>query len=111
MPVPVSVSGWKSEAGFDSVEGAPTVMETSGPFAALAARKAEMDSSPAAAAAAAAASAAPAAAAKKPTFDASSSEWGVAVNNLDWSYPGIDGQPIEGTEPLIKDMDLKLKPG
>jgi CCR4-NOT complex subunit CAF16 len=33
------------------------------------------------------------------------------VNDLDWSYPGIDGSPIAGSEPLIKGMDLKLKPG
>lgn len=111
MPVPVSVSGWKSEAG-GGVEGAPTIMETSGPFAALAARKAEMEAEVVAnPAAAAAASSAPAAREKPAAFEASSSEWGIAVNNLDWSYPGIDGSPIEGTEPLIKDMDLKLKPG
>lgn len=111
MPVPVSVSGWKSEAG-GGVEGAPTVMETSGPFAALAARKLEMEAEAAAnPAAAAAAPAAPSAVQKPAAFDPNASEWGIAVNNLDWSYPGIDGSPIEGTEPLIKDMDLKLKPG
>ena len=91
------------------MEGEPTVMETSGPFAALARQKAEAEAAPAAAPAAAAAAAAPEAAAT--AFDPSKSEWGVAVNNLDWSYPSIDGSPIEGTEPLIKDMDLKLKPG
>ena len=107
MPVPVSVSGWKSEQG-GGVDGEPTVMETSGPFAALAARKKEMEAE--AAANPAPAAAAPAAEAK-PAVVASVSEWGVAVNNLDWSYPGIDGTPIEGQEPLIKDMDLKLKPG
>ena len=37
--------------------------------------------------------------------------WGVNVNNLDWSYPNIDGTPIDGQEPLIKGMDLKLAPG
>lgn len=122
MPVPVSVTGWKGAAG-GGVDGEPTVMETSGPFAALAARKAaESGAGPAAAVVAAddvAAAATdggirPAAAAtagKATSFDASSSEWGIAVNNLDFSYPGIDGSPIEGQEPLIKDMDLKLKPG
>ena len=43
MPVPVSVSGWKSAAG-GGVDAAPSVMETSGPFAALAKRKAERES-------------------------------------------------------------------
>ena len=40
MPVPVAASGWKSGAG-GGVDTAPTVMETAGPFAALAKRKAE----------------------------------------------------------------------
>lgn len=108
--MPVSVSGWKSEAG-GGVECAPTVMETSGPFAALAARKAQMEAEAAANPAAAVVAGASAPAQTAEHILESSSEWGIAVNNLDWSYPGIDGQPIEGQEPLIKDMDLKLKPG
>ena len=55
--------------------------------------------------------AAPAKAEAEPIVETPVSEWGVAVNDLDWSYPSIDGSPIVGTEPLIKDMDLKLKPG
>ena len=42
MPVPVSVSGWKSEAG-GGVDVSASVMETAGPFAALAKRKAELE--------------------------------------------------------------------
>ena len=36
---------------------------------------------------------------------------GVLVNGLTWSYPGLDGSPVPGQEPLIKDMNLVLKPG
>jgi CCR4-NOT complex subunit CAF16 len=118
MPVPVSVSGWKSAAG-GGVDAAPSVMETSGPFAALAKRKAERESqggvsevtvSAGPTPAAKAAADAPPAPAPSAASDASNG-WGVAVNDLDWSYPGIDGSPIAGSEPLIKGMDLKLKPG
>lgn len=116
MPIPVAVSGWKSDAG-GGVDTAPTVMETSGPFAALAKRKAEMAKEAAAAGGASevtvsadAAVAKTATAAPAPT-QAPAAEWGINVNNLTWSYPGIDGTPIVGGEPLIKDLDLKLKPG
>ena len=107
MPVPVAVFGWKSDAG-GGVDTAPTVMETAGPFAALAKRKAEEGDAPAATTA----QAAPAAATPAP-MDATPAPptWGVNVNNLDWSYPNIDGTPIDGQGPLIKEMDLKLKPG
>lgn len=113
MPVPVAVSGWKSESG-GGVDAAPTVMETSGPFAALARRKAEMEAEAAAAGTSevtVSTDAAPAKAEAEPIVETPVSEWGVAVNDLDWSYPSIDGSPIVGTEPLIKNMDLKLKPG
>ena len=115
MPVPVSVSGWKSEAG-GGVDVSASVMETAGPFAALAKRKAELEAAGTsevtvtADAAAAAKAAVVTTDAPVATF-AQPSEWGVNVNNLDWSYPGIDGSPIVGSEPLIKGMDLKLKPG
>eukprot|EP01023_Acetabularia_acetabulum_P012476 TRINITY_DN15841_c0_g1_i1.p1 TRINITY_DN15841_c0_g1~~TRINITY_DN15841_c0_g1_i1.p1 ORF type:complete len:361 (+),score=51.01 TRINITY_DN15841_c0_g1_i1:104-1186(+) len=35
----------------------------------------------------------------------------IQVNNLDFSYPGIDGRPLEGVPPLIQGMNLGLKPG
>ena len=101
------------------VDAAPSVMETSGPFAALAKRKAERESqggvsevtvSAGPTPAAKAAADAPPAPAPSAASDASNG-WGVAVNDLDWSYPGIDGSRIAGSEPLIKGMDLKLKPG
>ena len=115
MPVPVSVSGWKSEAG-GGVDVSASVMETAGPFAALAKRKAELETAGASEVTVTTDTApvgkvgvsstdAPVATTAPP------SEWGVNVNNLDWSYPGIDGSPIVGSEPLIKGMDLKLKPG
>ena len=118
MPVPVSVSGWKSEAG-GGVDVSASVMETAGPFAALAKRKAELEAAEAAgtsevtvtADAAVVAKAAVATTDAPVATTAPPSEWGVCVNNLDWSYPGIDGSPIVGSEPLIKGMDLKLKPG
>ena len=118
MPVPVSVSGWKSEAG-GGVDVSASVMETAGPFAALAKRKAELEAAEAAgtsevtvtADAAVVAKAAVATTDAPVATTAQPSEWGVCVNNLDWSYPGIDGSPIAGSEPLIKGMDLKLKPG
>ena len=107
MPVPVAASGWKSGAG-GGVDTAPTVMETAGPFAALAKRKAEEGDAPAATTA----QAAPAAATPAPMDTTPAPPtWGVNVNNLDWSYPNIDGTPIDGQGPLIKEMDLKLKPG
>ena len=115
MPVPVSVSGWKSEAG-GGVDVSASVMETAGPFAALAKRKAELEAAGTSAVTVTADAAAVAKAAVVTTDApvatiAQPSEWGVNVNNLDWSYPGIDGSPIVGSEPLIKGMDLKLKPG
>ena len=115
MPVPVSVSGWKSEAG-GGVDVSASVMETAGPFAALAKRKAELEAAGTSevtvtADAAAAAKAAVVTTDAPVATIAQPSEWGVNVNNLDWSYPGIDGSPIVGSEPLIKGMDLKLKPG
>ena len=115
MPVPVSVSGWKSEAG-GGVDVSASVMETAGPFAALAKRKAELEAAGTSevtvtADAAVVAKAAVATTDAPVATTAPPSEWGVCVNNLDWSYPGIDGSPIVGSEPLIKGMDLKLKPG
>ena len=115
MPVPVSVSGWKSEAG-GGVDVSASVMETAGPSAALAKRKAELEAAGTSEVTVTADAAAVAKAAVVTTDApvatiAQPSEWGVNVNNLDWSYPGIDGSPIVGSEPLIKGMDLKLKPG
>jgi CCR4-NOT complex subunit CAF16 len=109
------VSGWKSEAG-GGVDVSASVMETAGPFAALAKRKAELEAAGTSEVTVTADAAAVAKAAVVTTDApvatiAQPSEWGVNVNNLDWSYPGIDGSPIVGSEPLIKGMDLKLKPG
>ena len=42
------------------------------------------------------------------THDENGQVWGIAVNDLDFSYPGIDGAPIPGSEPLIKGMNLHL---
>ena len=115
MPVPVSVSGWKSEAG-GGVDVSASVMETAGPFAALAKRKAELEAAGASEVTVTTDAVAVGKVAISTTdapvvSTAQPSEWGVNVNNLDWSYPGIDGSPIVGSEPLIKGMDLKLKPG
>ena len=126
MPVPVAVSGWKSDAG-GGVDAAPTVMETAGPFAALAAQQkrakttedddasaaAECDVSiaPAVANAAAKPSSPLPSASPASTAPGAAPRWGVAVNDLDWSYPGIDGQPVAGQPPLIKNFNLKLAPG
>ena len=109
------MSGWKSEAG-GGVDVSASVMETAGPFAALAKRKAELEAAGTSEVTVTADAAAVAKAAVVTTDApvatiAQPSEWGVNVNNLDWSYPGIDGSPIVGSEPLIKGMDLKLKPG
>ena len=109
------MSGWKSEAG-GGVDVSASVMETAGPFAALAKRKAELEAAGTSEVTVTADAAAVAKAAVVTTDApvatiAQPSEWGVNVNNLDWSYPGIDGSPIVGSEPRIKGMDLKLKPG
>jgi len=121
MPVPVSVTGWNGDGGVET-----EVMETAGPFAAMAAKAAAakaaalLNPAPAAAPAvtstpaafaAAAAAAKPIAVMNPLALMPDGNTWGVAVNNLDWAYPGIDGSPIEGQDALIKDMDLKLKPG
>ena len=45
------------------------------------------------------------------TRDENGQVWGISVNDLDFSYPGIDGAPIPGSEPLIKGMNLHLRPG
>jgi len=36
---------------------------------------------------------------------------GVDVRGLTWSYPGLDGSPVPGQPPLIRDMRLMLAPG
>ena len=109
------MSGWKSEAG-GGVDVSASVMETAGPFAALAKRKAELEAAGASEVTVTTDAVAIGKVAISTTdapvvSTAQPSEWGVNVNNLDWSYPGIDGSPIVGSEPLIKGMDLKLKPG
>ena len=109
------MSGWKSEAG-GGVDVSASVMETAGPFAALAKRKAELEAAGASEVTVTTDAVAVGKVAISTTdapvvSTAQPSEWGVNVNNLDWSYPGIDGSPIVGSEPLIKGMDLKLKPG
>ena len=36
---------------------------------------------------------------------------GIEVRGLTFSYPGLDGSPLAGTTPLIRDMRLRLAPG
>jgi len=36
---------------------------------------------------------------------------GIDVRGLTFSYPGLDGTPLAGTTPLIRDMRLRLAPG
>lgn len=36
---------------------------------------------------------------------------GIECRGLTFSYPGIDGSPLEGTTPMIRDMRLALEPG
>lgn len=107
MPVPVSVthpSDPKKSLG--SRNGANTVMESSGPFARMAAAKAdapaeeaqkpmEVDKTPAAA----------------PVRVGWQGEYLVEVDGLDFSYPGLDGRPIAGLPPVVQGMNMKLKPG
>lgn len=35
----------------------------------------------------------------------------VEIRNLDFSYPGVDGQPLAGVPPLIQDLNLELPKG
>lgn len=38
-------------------------------------------------------------------------EYSVDIDGLSFSYPGIDGRPLEGIPPVVQDMTAKLKPG
>ncbi|KAK3244132.1 hypothetical protein CYMTET_46245 [Cymbomonas tetramitiformis] len=35
----------------------------------------------------------------------------VVVDNLTFTYPAIDGRPLPGVPPMVKDMNLKMYPG
>lgn len=35
----------------------------------------------------------------------------VEINNLQFTYPGLDGQPPPGMPPLIQDFSMSLQPG
>uniref|UniRef100_A0A061RZU5 CCR4-NOT complex subunit CAF16 n=1 Tax=Tetraselmis sp. GSL018 TaxID=582737 RepID=A0A061RZU5_9CHLO len=37
-------------------------------------------------------------------------DYPVEVNNLTFAYPGVDGRPIPGIPPVVKDMNMKLPP-
>ena len=108
MPVPISVTGFKNLAGdqnvhaeiaetasagdwFSKMRGGGDVEKTS-----TTATTMDVDET---------------ATTTTETHDENGQLWGIAVNDLDFSYPGIDGAPIPGSEPLIKGMNLHLKPG
>ena len=110
MPVPISVTGFKNLAGdqnvhaeiaetasagdwFSKMRGGGDVEKTS----TTATTTMDVDDETATTTTA--------------THDENGQLWGIAVNDLDFSYPGIDGAPIPGSEPLIKGMNLHLKPG
>ena len=103
MPVPISVTGFATEAGtqqvqseqistnakdwFTKMKGATTASSSEKEEEEIQAVERREDE-----------------AAKEEVF-------GVEVRDLDFSYPGIDGTPLKGTEPLIKNMRLKLRSG
>jgi len=114
MPVPVSVTGWSHGAGNQEVQLEVAEPKPAGLFANLG------KGSPAAAAAPAPAPSAPAPApasyqaelaAREPVSKPEAQEPNIVIKGLDFAYPGIDGAPIPGVEPLIKDMHLELYPG
>ncbi|XP_075265157.1 uncharacterized protein LOC142357394 [Convolutriloba macropyga] len=113
MPVPVSVTHPRDPAkSLGSRNGENKIMETSGPFA----RLAQASNSPVQEQAAAPAVVAPVSDTDVPmTSAAPQTLWDlesvVEVNSLDFAYPGLDGRPIPGLPPVVKNMNLKLPPG
>mmetsp|Transcript_4595 Transcript_4595/g.5309 ORF Transcript_4595/g.5309 Transcript_4595/m.5309 type:complete len:375 (-) Transcript_4595:431-1555(-) len=107
MPVPVSVTGYTNKAGAQSTQSLATNCElvSEGPFARVAQAQAQATEQPKAQvnnAPAAPAAPTPAAPEEQPL---------VEINGLNFTYPGVDGQPLEGIDPVIVDMKMKLYPG
>ena len=109
MPVPVSVTHPHDPAkSLGSRNGNNSVLESEGPFARLARMKAEPQ---------AAQPVTPMAVDEPPQAPQRMAEEGfcgenlVEVNGLDFAYPGMDGRPIPGLPPVVKNMNLKLAPG
>lgn len=116
MPVPVAETGYAR----DPMDAAVSVASADAPastdwWATMAAKKREAETNPDA----------PKPWLRRPGRDAvetarrapvkaaetGGAEAGVEVRGLTFSYPGIDGTPAMGTEPLIKNMELTLAPG
>lgn len=110
MPVPVSVTHPSDPArSLVSRNGLNTVLDSEGPFARLAQNTSESRK------------------ASEPEPQNSqtigdsvettkvSATWRgehlVEVIGLDFSYPGLDGRPIPGMPPVVKNMNIKLAPG
>jgi CCR4-NOT complex subunit CAF16 len=115
MPVPVSVTHPKG-AGIKAASAA--VLPSEGPFerlkrqaeAAAAAAGGGAAAAPAAPADAASAAATTTATVANPSAPATTPQ-AIEVDNLEFSYPGLDGRPVPGLPPLISGMRLALPPG
>ncbi|KAG1674932.1 hypothetical protein FOA52_014725 [Chlamydomonas sp. UWO 241] len=106
MPVPVSVTQ-PSGAGLQAHVN--LAAETSGPWAKFAGGAAAPATAPATAPVASDAVPAPRSSPEAMSVDAD--EPSLVVDHLEFTYPGLDGRPIPGIPPLIRDMVFSLKPG
>jgi CCR4-NOT complex subunit CAF16 len=119
MPVPVRVTGY-ARSNTDAAESAAHVDAPMAPandwWATMARAKTAADADPDApkpwlrkpgADARRIAMAAP----TKPAARVDPDQLGVDVRALTFAYPGLDGTPLAGTPPLIRDLTLALRPG
>ncbi|GLC46075.1 hypothetical protein PLESTM_001822700 [Pleodorina starrii] len=110
MPVPVSIT---NPNGKGLAAASPSQLPTDGPFARLKAQAAQ--------ASAAAGKTEPSAvqepqrgpsdAADQPVPSTSAPAGSIEVRHLNFAYPGLDGRPIPGIPPMLRDLSFSLAPG
>ena len=117
MPVPVQTTGWTRQAGDTGGGAAGGMIEalpTAGPFARLAAGRAQPPAQakkPRPAEAEAEAPPAQAAGASGAGAAAAEPALGVEVADLTFTYPGLDGLPAAGAPALFEGFSLRLRKG
>eukprot|EP00798_Chlamydomonas_sp_ICE-L_P003124 gene3124-13136_t len=102
MPVPVSAS---HPLGLGLVAANAVELPSEGPFARLGKAKVEAPAQPKVDAPDVTMT--PAETEPAPSSDAPT----VVLDNLTFSYPGLDGRPVQGVPPLLNGVSLKLMPG
>lgn len=109
MPVPVAVTHTK---GVGLEAASTTELATAGPFARAAAARDSAGDAPPAEIPLSPASEAAAPPQTSATQDRAASDLpAIGTNGLDFSYPGIDGRPLPGIAPVVRDMSVSIKPG